>query len=100
MAQKKDKIKSKILVKLEDNWSWIAILIACSTAGFWFGRYYTETVFNVEKSKIENQNNLKIIEIEKGKLEQMKQFQDEIMNLKNDLMVCKRENNESHEKTK
>ena len=90
MAQKKkNNTKPRALIGLQENWGWIAIVLFCLSAGFGFGKYYTTTIYNVKMSKIENENHLRIIEIREEKLEQMKRFQDEITDLKNELIDCK-----------
>jgi len=50
-VEKLNKKTTSIKNQIQNNWGWIAALLACCSVGFWFGGKYTEMKFNAKKLK-------------------------------------------------
>ena len=83
--QKLNKKTVPIKIQIQENWKWVTILFACVSAGFWFGKYFTEMKLNAKIKELENQIQLQIIESETKNLKLMKEYINDIMDLKNEI---------------
>ena len=93
----KNKTRTSFLTQIQENWKWIAVLLACGGAGFWQGKFYAE----IELSTKILEKQLIIIELREKNLEQMEKFQNQIMDLKNEnykLQIKSYENEKSGKK--
>lgn len=83
--KKNNKKTASVIFQIQENWKWIATLLACATAGFYLGKYYSEMRLNAKIKELNTQIQLQIIESEVKHLELMKEYINDMKDLNNEI---------------
>jgi hypothetical protein len=79
----------KLLSAFDSLKTAIALLSACLAGGFAVGKYYGEIQSEAKIRDIENQKNLQSAECREKNLELREIYQNQVLDLKNEIANCK-----------